>query len=32
MLKQVHDLKKNLREKGWWEKDFRGFSDLVPEE
>ena len=25
MLKQVHDLKKNLREKGWWEKDFRGF-------
>ena len=32
MLKQVHDLKKNLREKGWWEKDFRGFSDLVSEE
>ena len=21
MLKQVHDLKKDLREKGWWERD-----------
>ena len=21
MLKQVHDLKKDLREKGWWERE-----------
>ena len=32
VLKHVHDLKNEVREKGWWEKDFRGFSDLVPEE
>ena len=26
MLKHVHDLKKDLREKGWWERDSREVS------
>ena len=26
MLKHVHDLKKDLREKGWWEREIPEFS------
>ena len=26
MLKHVHDLKKDLREKGWWERESQEFS------
>ena len=32
MLKHVHDLKNEIREKGWWERDSRDFSDLFLEE
>jgi uncharacterized protein YqcC (DUF446 family) len=32
MLKHVHDLKNDLREKGWWERETPGFSDLISEE
>ena len=32
MLKHVHDLNKDLREKGWWERDTRGFSNLYSKE
>ena len=31
-LKHVHDLKNEIREKGWWERDSRDFSDLFFEE
>ena len=32
MLKHVHDLKNDLREMGWWERDSRDFSDFFFEE
>jgi hypothetical protein len=32
MLKHVHDLKKDLREKGWLKRDFRGFPNHISEE
>ena len=32
ILKHVHDLKNDLREKGWWERDSRDFSDFFFEE
>ena len=32
MLKHVHDLKNDIREKRWWERDSRDFSDLFFEE
>ena len=32
MLKHVHDLKNEIREKGWWERDSRDFSDFFFEE
>ena len=32
MLKHVHDLRNDLREKGWLKRDFRGFPNHISEE
>tara|TARA_E500000331_G_scaffold55910_1_gene49810 strand:+ start:195 stop:353 length:159 start_codon:yes stop_codon:yes gene_type:complete len=32
MLKHVHDLRNDLREKGWLKRNFRGFPNHISEE